>query len=266
MQPQFTPVPAPPFEDSRRLTGPNLYFAHPGAVLETLGARARDSEAHDAWRERVRSICVGLALPLPELIVRLHASGASLALSAPEDQLFTATEIDEWAWCAAIDDGDTNGRFHAPGHTAVWDRDLALQTLRCFAAAEHQPDAIALLHAAHARKLSVLFDDDALSIGLGQHGRTWPLDALPVADAVPWPVLGRIPTALVTGSNGKTTTVRLLAAMLRAHGLRTAHSCTDGLFVGAAGGALERLESGDYSGPAGARQILRRDDVEAAVL
>jgi UDP-N-acetylmuramyl tripeptide synthase len=102
---------------------------------------------------------------------------------------------------------------------------------------------------------------------LGEHSRTWPLSALPSSDAVPWPLLGRIPTALVTGSNGKTTTVRTLAAILRAHALRTAHSCTDGLFVGDGGSEhLERLESGDYSGPAGARQLLRRTDVEAAVL
>ena len=101
-------------------------------------------------------------------------------------------------------------------------------------------------------------------------GSTWPIDALPSIDDVPWSVLGAIPTAVVTGSNGKTTTVRLIAAMLRAQGLRTAHSCTDGLFVG--GGAadraveVERLESGDYSGPTGARQLLRRTDVQAAVL
>ncbi len=265
MQHRMPPV-SPPFEDSRRLTGHNLYFAHAGAVLETLGPRARDSEAHDAWRERVHAMCAALDWPSPELVVRVHASGASLAFIAPDDQLFTATEIDEWAWCAAIDDGESEGRFHAPGHPAVWDRELALQTLRRFAAEEARPDAIALLQAAQARRLPVLFDDDALSIGLGQHGRTWPLDALPHADTVPWPLLARIPTALVTGSNGKTTTVRLIAAMLRANGLRTAHSCTDGLFVGRADASLERLESGDYSGPAGARQILRRDDVDAAVL
>ncbi len=270
------PPVSPPFEDSRRLTGPNLYFAHAGAVLETLGARARDSEAHDAWRERVRAVCAAFAWPSPELIVRVHASGASLAFTAPEDQLFTATEINEWAWCAAVDqgevdegdvdDGESVGRFHAPGHPAVWDRELALHTLRRFAAEEARPDAIALLRAAQARRLPVLFDDEAVTIGLGRHSRTWPLDALPHADAVPWPLLGRIPTALVTGSNGKTTTVRLIAAMLRANALRTAHSCTDGLFVGCADETLERLESGDYSGPAGARQILRRDDVDAAVL
>jgi cyanophycin synthetase len=277
VQPHLVSIPAPPFEDSRRLTGPNLYFAHAGAVLEALGARARDSEAHDVWRVRVAEACVGLGWSEPHLVVRVHASGAALALTAADDQLFTATEIDEWAWCATVDDGDPIGRFHAPGHPAVWDRDLAMRTLRLFSSAERRPDILALLQAASQRKLPVLLDDDALSIGLGRHGRTWPLATLPAPESVPWPVLGRIPTALVTGSNGKTTTVRVLAAMLRAYTLRTAHSCTDGLFVGggnniglpgggAGSSALERLESGDYSGPAGARQLLRRADVEAAVL
>lgn len=266
MQDTVVFAPEPPFEDSRRLTGPNLYFVHPGAVLETLGPHARDADSHAAWAERVRAMCAELDWPAPEIVVRPHATGASLAFSAPIDRLYAATEIDEWAWCAAVDTGEADGRFHAPGHPAVWDRASAAQTLRRFADAEAKPEAIALLRAAEARGLPTLFDDDALSIGLGIRGRTWPIEALPSLDAVPWPSLGRIPTALVTGSNGKTTTVRLIAAMLRAHALRTAHSCTDGLFVGGVGETLERLESGDYSGPAGARQILRREDVEAAVL
>jgi UDP-N-acetylmuramyl tripeptide synthase len=70
-----------------------------------------------------------------------------------------------------------------------------------------------------------------------------------------------VPTALVTGSNGKTTTVRLVAACLEAGGRRPGYCCTDGVFVG---GAL--LETGDYSGPAGARRVLRDPGVEAAVL
>ena len=70
-----------------------------------------------------------------------------------------------------------------------------------------------------------------------------------------------IPTALVTGSNGKTTSVRLLAAMLTAHGHRTGFSCTDGVFF-----EDQALSTGDYSGPAGARAVLRHAEVEAAVL
>ena len=36
------------------------------------------------------------------MAARRHAGGASLALAAPADQLFTATEINEWALCATV--------------------------------------------------------------------------------------------------------------------------------------------------------------------
>ncbi len=254
----------PPFEDSRRLTGSNVYFAGCGAALETMGPQARDPVALAAWWLRAEAAREALGWAKTEPVVRVHRSGTSLAFVAPADQLYTATEINEWAWCASV--GYTG--LHAPGHPAGHDTILALHTLQRFAAAERRPDAILLLECAQRHGTPALMDDDALTLGLGVHGRTWTIDALPAPQEVPWPALGKIPAALVTGSNGKTTTVRLIAAMLRAHGLRTAHSCTDGLFVGAGGdnAGIERLESGDYSGPGGARQLLRRTDVEAAVL
>ena len=73
--------------------------------------------------------------------------------------------------------------------------------------------------------------------------------------------IAAIPKAVVTGSNGKTTSVRLLAAMLRAHGLRSGYSSTDGLMVDG-----ECIDAGDYSGPVGARTVLRHPNVQAAVL
>ena len=66
---------------------------------------------------------------------------------------------------------------------------------------------------------------------------------------------------LVTGSNGKTTTVRLVAACARAHGWRPGYNCTDGVFIGD-----ETLAAGDYSGPAGARLVMRDRRTEAAIL
>ncbi len=207
-------------------------------------------------------MCRRLDWPSPVVVVRAHASGQSLAFTAPVDQLLAATEVNEWAWCAAVGDD----RHHAPGHPLIDDEDRAFDTLSRFAAGERNPALIALLHAAEAHAAPALLDEDTLSFGLGRHACSWPLRALPAPETLDWAAFARIPVAMVTGSNGKTTTVRTLAAILRAQGLRTAHSCTDGLFVGAAGEALQSLESGDYSGPAGARQLLRRGDVEAAVL
>lgn len=156
---------------------------------------------------------------------------------------------------------EEQGLLYAPGHAAVWDEDSALHTLRAVADAEANPALIALSEAARARDLPFLADDDAVSIGAGEGGQTWTIDALPNVDAVEWEALHAIPTALVTGSNGKTTSVRLIAAMTRAQGWPTAHSCTDGVYFDG-----QALESGDFSGPTGARTALRQPRAQAAVL
>lgn len=71
----------------------------------------------------------------------------------------------------------------------------------------------------------------------------------------------RIPVVAVTGTNGKTTTVRCVAQLLRGAGLTVGMTCTDGIFVNDA-----RLDTGDCSGPRSARAVLGHPDVEAAVL
>lgn len=250
-----------PFDDSRRLTGTNLYFDGAGAVLETVGALP-DDMLLGAWREHVVRARQALGWADTPLVIRHHAGGAALAITAPIDQLFSATEVNEWAWLVALADiAGLDAGLHAPGHPAAWDEDSALHTLRAFAAAERRPDLLALVQAAEARGLTVLIDEDALSIGAGTGACAWPLSQLPAADVVDWSSLHDIPVALVTGSNGKTTTVRLLAAMAHAHGWHTGHSCTDGVFVDG-----QTIDAGDFSGPAGARVVLRQPQVEAAVL
>ena len=71
---------------------------------------------------------------------------------------------------------------------------------------------------------------------------------------------GRIPVVAVTGTNGKTTTVRLIAHLLTAAGLRTGMTNTDGVYVEG-----RRTDSGDCSGPRSARNVLLHPDVDAAV-
>ncbi|MHB8911666.1 MAG: Mur ligase family protein [Lysobacter sp.] len=253
-----------PFDESRRLTGSNLYFDGSGTALETLGASRLNEAVLAGWCDRVGILCDALGWPAAAIVVRRHASGASLAFAAPPDQLYTAAEANEWAWLASLRAvGPTvagDGR-HAPGHPPAWDQASALNTLRAMAAEEAHPALIALLDAARARGVPAHADDELLSIGEGIGSRTWPIDALPGAAEVPWADLHGIPLAVVTGSNGKTTTVRLLAAMARAQGWNSGYSSTDGLFIGS-----ERVDSGDFSGPVGARTVLRQPAVEAAIL
>ncbi|MCX7034792.1 MAG: Mur ligase family protein [Arenimonas sp.] len=226
-------------------------------MLETLGEGADDPREWDGWRERVQRLGTALGWPVDTVVVRPHPGGAALAFGAPSDGLYAATELNEWAWLSQR----RAFVLHAPGHPAAWDEDSARHTLAAMVAGEANPRLRQLEAQATARGVPVLADDDALTLGLGEGGQTWPIAALPDVADVHWSALHAIPTAMVTGSNGKTTTVRLVAAMLRAHGLRTGHSCTDGVFV-----AGEQIASGDFSGPGGARAVLRDPRVQAAVL
>lgn len=253
-----------PFDDSRRLTGYNVHFADVGAVLETTGI-AIDDMLLAEWSARVRRMRAALDWPDAALVARKHASGASLALAAPLDQLFCATEVNEWALLAALDflrqGRPHQAAFHAPGHAPAWDEDHARRTLCAIARAERNRPLVALAQAGRAHACNVLIDDERISLGLGRGSRSWPLAKLPTPEQVDWHAVHDGPIALVTGSNGKTTTTRLLAALMRAHGWRTAYTCTDGVFVDA-----RALAAGDYSGPAGARTALRAAGVDAAVL
>jgi len=255
-----------PFEDSRRLTGANLYFDGAGAALETARGLAFDAAMLDRWRANVSRLRAALGWPEGAVFVRQHATGASLAFEAPPDQLYTATEANEWALHAALGQRadetlvDADSAMPRP-HVAHFSDDEALRLLRELAQAEAKPHLLALIASAQARGVPAHVDDEVLSIGEGEASQAWAVDALPGIDAVPWARLHAIPKAVVTGSNGKTTTVRLLAAMLRAHGLTSGYSSTDGLVVDG-----ERIDAGDYSGPVGARTVLRHPRVQAAVL
>ena len=255
-----------PFEDSRRLTGANLYFDGAGAALEIAPGVAFDGATLQRWRDNIARARVALGWPQRAVFVREHASGASMAFEAPLDQLYVATEVNEWALYSALglhaSDAPVDDEAEVPRpHVAHFDDEEALRQLRALAVDEAKPALLALIDAAHAHGLPAHADDDALSIGEGVSAQAWSLDHLPAAAEVPWSRLHGTPKAVVTGSNGKTTTVRLLAAMLRAHGLHAGYSSTDGLFIDG-----ERVEAGDYSGPVGARTVLRDPRVSAAVL
>lgn len=72
---------------------------------------------------------------------------------------------------------------------------------------------------------------------------------------------GRIPLVTVAGTNGKTTTVRLIAHILGCNGLRVGMTNSDGVYIEG-----KRIDTGDCSGPKSARNVLLHPDVDAAVL
>lgn len=232
--------------------GPNLFSRREGAVLDVACADHECTSLLLAWRTEALALARRLDWRDVEPIVRPHPGGAQCFLSAPIDALLTATEVNEQAWDAA--------ECVVEGRTAPDRRDVVAR-LKVHLQHEARPRLVALQQAARAHGVTFTFDDESASIGSGAGCETFALHALPDATQVDWRAVRDIPVALVTGSNGKTTTTRLVAAMLTDAGHATGLTSTDGVWC-----AGTVIDTGDYSGPVGARLVLRDRRVTAAVL
>lgn len=71
---------------------------------------------------------------------------------------------------------------------------------------------------------------------------------------------GRIPVVAVAGTNGKTTTARLIGRFFEGQDKRVGLTSTDGVYIQG-----KRMDTGDCSGPRSARNVLFHPDVDAAV-
>lgn len=72
---------------------------------------------------------------------------------------------------------------------------------------------------------------------------------------------GRIPIVAITGTNGKTTTTRMISKILTDQQLQVGMSSTDGIYIN-----QKLWVKGDMTGPESARTVLRHPDVQVAVL
>ena len=238
--------------DSRRLTGPNLFWDWPGAVLDISVEGVPADKVMSAWREEVTLLMVAVGWPPQNICSRLYEGGASLVINAPIDVLYAACEVNEVAFNRAV--AKLQGRPLA-------DLRKATRALSTTIAKESKPALLALQAAAAHHHAPFLWDDDEVSVGFGKTAITWPANQLPTPDSIDWQQIQSIPLGIVTGTNGKSTTVRLAAAILAAAGLRAGITSTDYIRVGET-----ILDRGDYSGPGGARTLLRHPQSEVVVL
>jgi len=72
---------------------------------------------------------------------------------------------------------------------------------------------------------------------------------------------GRIPIVAITGTNGKTTTTRLIAHMAKMNGYRVGYTTSDGVYI-----QNRLLMTGDCTGPTSAEFVLKDPTVNFAVL
>ena len=238
--------------DCRRLTGPGLLQDRPGATLEVMFSGYDPERVAGLWHRCARRVLDAVGWAGEVSTVRHFENGLSLAISAPLDQLYSATFVVQTACHFAV--AELLGIV--PGDFTAMITDLLAVMRR-----EADPALIALTDAAFRRGLEVLVDEDMVTLGHGIGSQSWAVGALPKPAAVDWERLRSVPIGLITGTNGKTTTTRLAMAMARAAGLVAGITSTDMVRVGD-----DVLDRGDFSGPGGARLLLRDKRLEMGFL
>ncbi len=239
-------------DDARRLTGPGLLWNKPGAVMDVFFTGIDAAQVTALWETHARRVLDALGWQDQSVTHRTFTGGVNLAISAPMDQLYSAIFAAQTAWhfCTAELLDAHSGDF-----------DQMVGDVKGVMVSESNPALIALIEAAEAHGVDILCDDDEISIGHGTGSQVWSVDSLPAPDDVDWSGLHNIPVAFITGTNGKTTTTRLLEAIARASGKVAGLTSTEFVRVGD-----DILDRGDYSGPGGGRMLLRDKRLEVACL
>lgn len=240
------------FLDARRLTGPNVLWSKSGAILDIACTAEEAGRLIPFCEEHIRRMLevVGWG---DESICHLRLSGGlSIAFSAPIDALYAASAINEWVWaCCDAEFGD--------GESPDFEEKAA--EIKKAIEEEINPPLLALQAAATEHGVSFLWDDDEVSVGHGSRSETWPFRELPNPGDLEWSHYHDVPVGIVTGTNGKTTTVRIAKHLLQSAGRTVGLSCTDWISVND-----EIIDRDDWSGPGGARMVLRQPKIDIAIL
>ena len=220
-----------------RITGRHMFLTGPGVAIWGKANVVELAQLQQRIAAGLKAL--GWSADEHKTIVQEH--GFVIAMRAPVDQLYTACSLLEWA-AGKVDSLALVLAEQEQERNAKWEELYNYARTHCW---------------------PVFDDEDGLTIGYGTYAKTWALDQLPEPNPLLAPAEqgGHIPVAYVTGTNGKTTTSRMLAAIAQAAGFTPGMTSSDGVTIG---GDWE--VKGDWTGPGAARKVLRHPDVDFAVL
>ena len=240
--------------DLRGFDGPNLYYGQPAVKLQTWSDRDIRTEIGNAIKTWAQF--TGTVIGYLQQEVQPDAAGFLITST------FTTPFPNVGERIAEGVVGDL--RAAEEGDEEYSHDDLLFEVNRLRKREEPPMPLLQIFAEARARELPFIHrDDGTIMVGSGALGFVFDPSGLSLGLAVdiPWDSVGRIPVLAITGTNGKTTTVRLCARILEAAGRRVGRTDTDGIVI-----AGELVESGDWAGFGGARRVLGDPGIDIAVL
>lgn len=221
----------------RVLTGPNLYFSRPAVklTLDATGVLEADPATVVGWQRALR--------------VRNSSRNVPVGMSDSPARSDAAAELA----AAVVRRSGGAIRIRVPAVARVGDDRTVVVAFpfRNRGTAEHFGDSVARAFDRITRcgvdPLVAIADVAGAMAGVDPGETVRPLRPV-------------VPVIAVTGTNGKTTTTRLISHLMQADGRVPGWSSTDGIVID---GVV--VETGDWSGPGGAARVLADPSVTVAV-
>ncbi|MCA0353392.1 MAG: hypothetical protein LCH85_15475 [Chloroflexi bacterium] len=214
------------FRDIRALEGPNGYAHAPVALVRLVG----ETVEIDAWLKQVALACANYGIAHAEPVLQHHPSLGEYAITwrtaTPESLALLLEQL------------------------ASTDAAASSAEIQAMLAQEQIPNE---LHDLAKQHLPLWREAEAWWIGYGRYRQNAAQFDLSTHQT--------LPIIAISGTNGKTTTTRLIDFSLRTAGYQTGRTDTDGVWIN-----NQAIEQGDWTGFGGAQRVLSHPAVEVAVL
>ncbi|WP_110514055.1 Mur ligase family protein [Herpetosiphon llansteffanensis] len=214
------------FRDIRALEGPNGYAHAPVALVRLVG----NLPEIQAWLDHVGHALSSAGIKAADPVIQQHPSLGEFAIT----------------WATTTPESLALLLEHVAGTAEA----ASAADIQAMLAKEHVPSALQPLL---AQQLPLWRDDDRWLVGYGQYCQN--------AEQFDQTTYQALPIIAISGTNGKTTTTRLIDFTLRTAGYQTGRTDTDGVWIN-----NQAIEHGDWTGFGGAQLVLSQPTVEVAVL
>ena len=235
---------------SKRLVGPNLFFNSTGTVLD-IPLVENQLQVITLLEKEIHRILILLKWNNIVIKHKVYNNGIRVAFTCPYDITLASCDVIDYAWQSV--------RLFLMTNKYENDRDI-LDTLSPIIKAEENLKLREVYTEAQARSLNMFYDNGVITIGSGKYAYQANLSSLDIS-SINWKLIRDIPIVLVTGTNGKTTTVRLTNALCQSAGLSVGYCSTDWVKING-----DIIDKGDYSGPSGSKYVLTNRNIDVAVL
>lgn len=237
---------------SSRLLGQSRFFPVAGAVIDISNKSEDNQKIADAFVAELELLLASLPVTDYEIKTLVFPNGINVALRYPYDLLMVACEILDWMWLEVVDNIDKELPIRQEKANKIFSQMIE----------ENQQIMLRKIYdKAQAHKVNFFIHKDIIILGSGVKQFRIKQNKITKINDIPWKKIANIPTILITGTNGKTTTTRLTEFICRKAKLKSGYCSTDWVMIN---GRL--VTEGDLSGPTGHQYVMMNQKVEVAIL